>query len=101
MLFVRLFVYASLTIIIFYSTQTPTVKYDVEMGKEVTRVKAHGRNNLEGRINRMRFNRDKSLFITASRDYSAKLMDPVTLEVVKVVCIVCIVCCTFVRVCFM
>lgn len=55
------------------------VKYDVETGKEVARRKAH-----TDRVNRLNFNRDKSMFITASRDCSAKLMDPNTLEVVKV-----------------
>jgi translation initiation factor 3 subunit I len=54
------------------------VKYDVATGKEVKRIKAH-----EKRVNRINFNRDKSMFITASKDCTAKLMDPFTLEVIK------------------
>jgi translation initiation factor 3 subunit I len=55
------------------------VKYDVETGKEVARKKAHTE-----RVNRLNFNRDKSMFITASKDCSAKLVDPNTLEIIKV-----------------
>lgn len=59
------------------------VKYDASTGKEVMRIKAHGKNTSEGRVNRTRFNREKSVFITASRDNYAKLIDPETLEVIK------------------
>lgn len=56
------------------------VKYDVETGKEVLRKKgAHS-----DRVNRLNFNRDKSMLITASRDCSAKLIDPNNLEIVKI-----------------
>jgi translation initiation factor 3 subunit I len=55
------------------------VKYDVETGKEIMR-KA---NMHHERINRINFNKDKTLFITASSDTEAKLVDPVTLEVLK------------------
>lgn len=55
------------------------VKYDVATGKEVGRIKAH-----TDRVNRISFNRDKSMFITASKDFTAKLIDPFTLEIVKV-----------------
>jgi translation initiation factor 3 subunit I len=37
-----------------------------------------------GRINQLTFNRDKTLLITASKDYTAKIVDPRTLDVVKV-----------------
>lgn len=56
------------------------VKYDVETGKEVARTKdIHS-----SRVNRLNFNRDKTLFVTASKDCTAKLVDPNNLEVVKV-----------------
>ena len=54
------------------------VKYDAETGKEVLRKSLH-----KDRINRVNFNRDRSLLITASSDTEAKLIDPVTLEVLK------------------
>jgi len=54
------------------------VKYDVETGKEVTSVKVH-----QDRVNRFNFNKDKTLMLTASKDRTAKLLDPVNLEVVK------------------
>jgi translation initiation factor 3 subunit I len=55
------------------------VKYDPNTGQEVQRIRGfHG-----GRINRLRFNKDKTLFVTASRDTTSKLVDPVTLEVIK------------------
>ena len=54
------------------------IKYDATTGKEVARVKAH-----DDRVNRISFNRDKSMFITASKDCTAKLMDPNTLEVIR------------------
>lgn len=55
------------------------VKYDVETGKEVLKRKIH-----TDRVNRLNFSRDKAMFITASKDCSAKLLDPNNLEVVKV-----------------
>ncbi len=55
------------------------VKYEVSTGKEVCRKKAH-----DDRVNRINFNRDKSMFITASKDCTAKLIDPFSLEIVKV-----------------
>lgn len=54
------------------------VKYDVEMGKEIARIKAHTE-----RVNRLNFNRDKSMFITASKDCSSNLIDPHNLTIVK------------------
>lgn len=54
------------------------VKYDATTGKEVMRKSLH-----QERINRINFNREKTLFITASSDKEAKLCDPVTLEVLK------------------
>lgn len=54
------------------------VKYDVETGKEVQSVRHH-----KDRINRINFNKDKTLFVTASKDKTAKLFDPVNLEVIK------------------
>lgn len=54
------------------------VKYDAATGEEVMRAKVHA-----DRIHRLNFNRDKSMIITASRDCSAKLIDPNNLEVVK------------------
>lgn len=55
------------------------VKYEVASGKEVARNKIH-----DDRVNRITFNRDKSMFITASKDCCAKLVDPFTLDVIKV-----------------
>jgi translation initiation factor 3 subunit I len=55
------------------------VKYDVETSQEVARnTKAH-----TDRVNRLTFNRDKTLFVTASKDCYAKLIDPNNLEVIK------------------
>ena len=56
------------------------VKYDPETGREVQRVPGfHG-----SRINRIRFNKDKTLFVTSSKDMTAKLVDPDTFEVIKI-----------------
>mmetsp|Transcript_32334 Transcript_32334/g.30846 ORF Transcript_32334/g.30846 Transcript_32334/m.30846 type:complete len:361 (-) Transcript_32334:213-1295(-) len=55
------------------------VKYDVETGQEIARKKdIHS-----DRVNRLNFNKDKTLFVTASKDCNAKLVDPNNLEVVK------------------
>lgn len=54
------------------------VKYDAATCKEVLRKNIH-----QGRVNRISFNRDKTLLITASSDTDAKLVDPVTLDVLK------------------
>lgn len=54
------------------------VKYDAETGKEVARKKTH-----TDRVNRLNFNRDKSMIITGSRDNCAKLLDPNSLEIIK------------------
>ena len=53
-------------------------KYEVNTGKEVLSVKVH-----EKRINKLNFNRDKSMLITASMDESAKMIDPVTFDVIR------------------
>jgi translation initiation factor 3 subunit I len=54
------------------------IKYDAETGREIIKKKLHG-----DRVNRLNFNRDKSMFITASKDCSAKLIDPNNLEIIK------------------
>ena len=54
------------------------VKYDVETGQEVQSTNVH-----KERINRINFNKDKTLLITASKDKSAKLLDPVSLQMLK------------------
>ena len=55
------------------------VKYDPAVGKEVIRTtKLHS-----DRINSITWNKDKTLFVTASKDNYAKIIDPNTLEVVK------------------
>lgn len=54
--------------------------FDPETGKLVlTRTDIH-----TGRVNQLCFNKDKTLVITASKDFSAKILDPVSLDVVKV-----------------
>ncbi|GMH45617.1 hypothetical protein BSKO_13574 [Bryopsis sp. KO-2023] len=53
-------------------------KWDVETGKLLHEVKAHG-----DAINDMRFSVDDSHFVTASLDKTAKLIDTVSLEVLK------------------
>jgi translation initiation factor 3 subunit I len=55
------------------------VKYDPVTGEEVQRVE----NFHNDRINRIRFSKDKALFVTASKDTTAKLVDPETLDVVR------------------
>lgn len=54
------------------------VKYDVETGKEVQRLKCHTE-----RVNRVNMNREKTMLITASKDCTAKLIDPINFEMVK------------------
>lgn len=54
------------------------VKYDVETGKEICRNKIH-----TDRVNRVNFNRDKSMLISASKDCNACLIDPNTLDVIR------------------
>jgi translation initiation factor 3 subunit I len=55
------------------------VKYDAEYAKEVARnTKVH-----RDRVNRLNFNREKTLLVTASRDCFAKMIDPNNLEVIK------------------
>jgi translation initiation factor 3 subunit I len=54
------------------------VKYDVETCKEVARKKCH-----TDRVNRLNFNRDKSMMITASRDCHSLLLDPNNLEIIR------------------
>ena len=55
------------------------VKYDVETGKEVMRKTGI---HID-RINRISFNKDKTLLITASKDCNSALINPITLEVVR------------------
>lgn len=55
------------------------VKYDPVVGKEVTRTsKLHC-----DRINQITWNKDKTMFITASKDTYSKIIDPNNLEVIK------------------
>ena len=54
-------------------------KYDPLNGDLLAKVKVH-----EDKINCLNFNIDKTLFITGSRDTTAKLHDPETLEIMKV-----------------
>ena len=54
------------------------IKYDAETGQEVVRRRLH-----EDRVNSLGFDADKTLFVTASKDTTAKLVDPVNLEVLK------------------
>ena len=52
--------------------------YDPENGDIVDEIQAH-----EKKINRVRFNKDKTLFITSSADFTSKLYDPVDLKHLK------------------
>jgi translation initiation factor 3 subunit I len=52
--------------------------YDPVTGEEMEEIFAH-----EKKINRVSFNRDKTLFITSSADFTAKLYDVVELEHLK------------------
>ena len=54
------------------------VKYDPKTGQEVQRKMIHS-----ARINRLTFSQDKTMFITASVDTTAKIIDPESLEVIK------------------
>jgi len=49
--------------------------YDPQTGDEVDEIVAH-----EKKINRISFNREKTLFITSSADYTAKLFDALDLK---------------------
>lgn len=64
------------------------VKYDPHTGAEFQRALVHPvpTGGLPGssRINRISFNREKTLLVTSSKDYTAKLIDPMTLEEIKV-----------------
>jgi translation initiation factor 3 subunit I len=56
-----------------------TIKlYDPNNGDLIDEIIAH-----EKKINRLRFNRDKTLFITSSADFTAKLFDAVDLKPIK------------------
>lgn len=67
------------------------VKYDAATGEEVPgptgRALIHpiptGGQAGSSRINRISFNHDKTLLVTSSKDNSAKLIDPLTFEVIK------------------
>jgi translation initiation factor 3 subunit I len=52
--------------------------YDIDNGDVIDEVEAH-----EKKVNRVRFNRDKTLFITSSADFTSKLFDPVDLKHLK------------------
>lgn len=52
--------------------------YDPETGHIQESIQAHDK-----KINRVRFNRDKTLFITSSADFTARLFDAVTLQPLK------------------
>jgi len=53
--------------------------YDPETGDVNEEIQAHDK-----KINRVRFNKDKSLFITSSADFTSKLFDPVDLKELKI-----------------
>jgi len=53
-------------------------KWNVETGKEEHSVQAHGK-----AIKCLQYNKDKSMFITASSDHTAKIFDSKTLECLK------------------
>ena len=53
-------------------------KFDPITGEEVARSLVH-----KDRVNCLNFNSDKTLFITGSKDTTARLFDPETLEVLK------------------
>ncbi len=55
------------------------IKYNATTGAEVARSHPH-----QDRINRLSFNAEKTLLVTSSKDCDAKLIDPVTLAVLKV-----------------
>jgi len=55
------------------------IKYDAATGREIVRKQFH-----DDRVNRINFNSDKTLFITASKDTTSKLIDTVSMEVLKV-----------------
>jgi len=59
------------------------ILYDVETGTPIIRKDDAATKIHTGRINRLAFNSDKSLMISASADMSAKLIDPNTLDVVR------------------
>lgn len=52
--------------------------YDPQTGDIKEEIQAHDK-----KINRVQFNREKTLFITASADFSSKLFDPVDLKHLK------------------
>lgn len=52
--------------------------YDPDTGDIMDEIQAH-----EKKINRMRFNKKKTLFITASADFTSKLYDPYDLQHLK------------------
>lgn len=52
--------------------------YDPSNGDLIDEIVAH-----EKKINRLRFNRDKTLFITSSADFSSRLFDAVDLKLLK------------------
>jgi len=54
------------------------VKYDPSTGQEVQRKKIH-----DARVNRLTFSHDKTMFVTASVDTTAKLVDPESFEIIK------------------
>ena len=54
------------------------VQYDPTTGKELLMRRTH-----TDRVNQISFNKDKTLMITASRDGTAKVLDPVTLEIIR------------------
>mmetsp|Transcript_26244 Transcript_26244/g.75743 ORF Transcript_26244/g.75743 Transcript_26244/m.75743 type:complete len:344 (-) Transcript_26244:52-1083(-) len=64
---------------LFVSFDNGTVKlYDPEDGSVVQSMKVHDK-----KINRIQFNRDKTLFLTSSADFTSKLYDAVNLKHLK------------------
>eukprot|EP00735_Rhodelphis_limneticus_P003572 TRINITY_DN15058_c0_g1::TRINITY_DN15058_c0_g1_i1::g.24939::m.24939 TRINITY_DN15058_c0_g1::TRINITY_DN15058_c0_g1_i1::g.24939 ORF type:complete len:323 (+),score=84.18,sp/B5FZ19/EIF3I_TAEGU/45.96/9e-111,WD40/PF00400.27/0.7,WD40/PF00400.27/1.5e-08,WD40/PF00400.27/26,WD40/PF00400.27/1.7e-05,WD40/PF00400.27/0.0052,WD40/PF00400.27/2.8e+02,WD40/PF00400.27/4.8e-08,Nucleoporin_N/PF08801.6/1.4,Nucleoporin_N/PF08801.6/4.8,PD40/PF07676.7/2.5e+03,PD40/PF07676.7/4e+02,PD40/PF07676.7/1,FAD_binding_8/PF08022.7/ len=54
-------------------------KWDIETGQEIGRNKDHQKG-----INDMQLNKEGTMFITASSDYTSRLFDPRTMETVKI-----------------
>ncbi|CAM9284559.1 unnamed protein product, partial [Phaeothamnion confervicola] len=52
--------------------------FDPATGRELQCAQVHSKS-----INRIHLNKDKTLLLTSSKDYSAKLVDPDTLEILK------------------
>lgn len=54
------------------------ITWDLKTGKQLNKVKEH-----DGLINDMQWNKDQTMFITASKDHTAKLFDATDLMLLK------------------